>query len=171
MSKEMALHQCFGHMAGISCRRLLLSSLVPPISWCSASYARIVKTLHMQEAHMRGFVKRCSHMARMFSIGTSAHGRDLWALELSEKPGLAEAKPNAKYVANMHGDEPSGRCAALACMQHIQMTPFVSMLILHMCSLCRSGSFRKTTMQRRRLAAKRSPDNSRSCCVMASSSE
>ncbi len=59
---------------------------------------------------MRGFVKRCSHMARMFSIGTSVHGRDLWVLELSTKPGLIEAKPNAKYVANMHGDEPSGRC-------------------------------------------------------------
>ena len=74
---------------------------------------------------MRGFVKRCSHMARMFSIGTSVHGRDLWALELSEKPGLAEAKPNAKYVANMHGDEPSGRCGACHACRRPRMVPQV----------------------------------------------
>ncbi len=60
---------------------------------------------------MRGYVKRCSHLARMFSVGQSVHGRDLWVLEVSTKPGLEEAKPRVKYVANMHGDEPAGRCA------------------------------------------------------------
>ncbi|KAL3143224.1 hypothetical protein ABBQ38_002077 [Trebouxia sp. C0009 RCD-2024] len=48
-------------------------------------------------------------MARMFSLGKSKENRELWALELSNNPGATEAKPNARYVANMHGDEPASR--------------------------------------------------------------
>lgn len=59
---------------------------------------------------MRGYVDRCGHMARMFSLGKSKENRELWALELSNNPGATEAKPNARYVANMHGDEPASRC-------------------------------------------------------------
>lgn len=59
---------------------------------------------------MRGYVGRCKHMARMFSIGKSKQNRDMWALELSNNPGASEAKPNARYVGNMHGDEPASRC-------------------------------------------------------------
>jgi hypothetical protein len=43
------------------------------------------------------------------SIGKSGKGVELWALEISDKPGVVEAEPNFKYIANMHGDEPSGR--------------------------------------------------------------
>jgi carboxypeptidase D len=45
----------------------------------------------------------------MFSVGKSKKGSELWALEISSSPGKEEAKPNFKYVANMHGDEPAGR--------------------------------------------------------------
>ena len=63
----------------------------------------------MQAEHMHGFVKRCSSIARVFSIGKSGEGRALWVLEIAATPGLEQAKPRAKYVANMHGDEPTGR--------------------------------------------------------------
>ena len=43
------------------------------------------------------------------SIGKSVRRRTLWALEISDKPGSEEAEPNFKYIANMHGDEISGR--------------------------------------------------------------
>ncbi len=59
---------------------------------------------------MRGYAERCSAISRLFSVGKSVEGRDLWALEISSRPGLEQAKPSFKYVANMHGDEPSGRC-------------------------------------------------------------
>ena len=59
---------------------------------------------------MRGYVGRCGHMARMFSIGKSKEGRSMWALELSNNVGAQEAKPNARLVGNMHGDEPASRC-------------------------------------------------------------
>ena len=52
---------------------------------------------------------RCGNVSRMFSIGKSGKGVELWALEVSSSPGKEEAKPSFKYVANMHGDEPTGR--------------------------------------------------------------
>lgn len=58
---------------------------------------------------MRGYVQRCSAISRIFRVGRSVEGRSLWALEISSSPGVEEAKPSFKYVANMHGDEPSGR--------------------------------------------------------------
>ncbi|KAL3133674.1 hypothetical protein ABBQ32_008176 [Trebouxia sp. C0010 RCD-2024] len=61
------------------------------------------------EPYMRGYVDRCGHMARMFSLGKSKENRELWALELSNNPGATEAKPNTRYVGNMHGDEPASR--------------------------------------------------------------
>eukprot|EP00884_Botryococcus_braunii_P009660 jgi/Botrbrau1/18696/Bobra.0386s0022.1 len=64
--------------------------------------------------HMHDFAKRCKNISRIFSIGKSAKGLDLWALEISSMPGHLEAKPNVKYVANMHGDEPTGRQLLLA---------------------------------------------------------
>ena len=59
---------------------------------------------------MRGYIRRCGHMARMFTIGNSKQGQSMWALEISNKPGHTEAKPSARYVGNMHGDEPASRC-------------------------------------------------------------
>uniref|UniRef100_A0A383VL25 Peptidase M14 domain-containing protein n=1 Tax=Tetradesmus obliquus TaxID=3088 RepID=A0A383VL25_TETOB len=59
---------------------------------------------------MLEYVQRCAPLARRFAIGSSAVDRQpLWVLEISDNPGLQEAEPNFKYVANMHGDETSGR--------------------------------------------------------------
>lgn len=38
----------------------------------------------------------------------------LWALEISDHPGVAEAEPAVKYVGGVHGDEPTGRVLTLA---------------------------------------------------------
>ncbi len=64
---------------------------------------------------MHDFARRCSKIARVFSIGKSAEGRELWALEIASSPGHEQAKPRAKYVANMHGDEPTGRYDISSC--------------------------------------------------------
>ena len=68
---------------------------------------------------MQGFVKRCSSIARMFSIGRSARGREMWALEISRSHGQQEAKPNVRFVANMHGDEPVGRSGVESVLLHM----------------------------------------------------
>jgi carboxypeptidase D len=48
-------------------------------------------------------------IARVFSIGKSAQGRELWAIRISDNVGVNEAEPEFKYIANMHGDETVGR--------------------------------------------------------------
>jgi hypothetical protein len=63
-----------------------------------------------QEAHLRDFVARCGDIATLTSAGKSVEGRELWVLEISDRPGQQEAEPNVKYVGNVHGDEPTGRC-------------------------------------------------------------
>jgi carboxypeptidase D len=49
-------------------------------------------------------------LTRVFSIGQSANGTAIMALELSAQAGVDEQhEPHVKLVANMHGNEPSGR--------------------------------------------------------------
>ena len=42
------------------------------------------------------------------SIGASYQGRALWAMLISNNPGVDEDEPEFKYVGSMHGDEPVG---------------------------------------------------------------
>jgi hypothetical protein len=56
------------------------------------------------------FVARCGAISARIPLGKSVNGQQIWAVEISDKPGADEAEPNLKYIANMHGDEISGRC-------------------------------------------------------------
>ena len=47
----------------------------------------------------------CTHC----SLGRSVKGTQLYALEISDQPSVDEAEPYWVYIANMHGNEISGR--------------------------------------------------------------
>ena len=79
---------------------------------------------------MRDYAERCQHIARMFSIGRSVEGRPMWALEISKTPGKVEAKPNARIIGNMHGDEPASRFAFLY-LHHYRLSAIVPGSNLH----------------------------------------
>ncbi|GBF96908.1 carboxypeptidase D [Raphidocelis subcapitata] len=55
------------------------------------------------------YVARCGAIARKFVVGRAGSGAEIVGVEISDRPGAAEPEPSFKYVANMHGDETSGR--------------------------------------------------------------
>jgi len=60
-------------------------------------------------AFMNDIAAKYPTLARVFSLGKSVQGRELWAIEISDNIGVNEAEPEFKYIANMHGDETVGR--------------------------------------------------------------
>ena len=46
---------------------------------------------------------------KVFSIGKSVRGRDLWVVKISDNVNADETEPEFKYISSMHGDEITGR--------------------------------------------------------------
>ena len=53
---------------------------------------------------------KCPSVLKVYTIGQSVAGENLYAMVISDNPLVHEAgEPEVKYVANMHGDEVLGR--------------------------------------------------------------
>ncbi|MBA2404430.1 MAG: DUF2817 domain-containing protein [Bdellovibrionales bacterium] len=46
---------------------------------------------------------------KLFSIGKSVKGKDLWVMKISDNVNVDEVEPEFKYISSMHGDEITGR--------------------------------------------------------------
>ena len=116
-----------------------------PYTTCNcATFAHKVDT--EQAAALKDYAARCSHLAKLSSIGKSASGTDLWVLELGNRSLDHRPRPGFRYLGNMHGDEPTGRCAlclegAIACTSG---QPWCSFWLLMSTELSQSGSQRGT---------------------------
>lgn len=61
------------------------------------------------EEQLKTLVQSAPQTARLFSIGKSVQGRNLWVVKISRQVNVDDGRPEFKYVANMHGDEIVGR--------------------------------------------------------------
>lgn len=64
------------------------------------------------ERELKSIVAAYPSIAKLYSIGQSHLGRQLWVMKLTLNPETddqADPRPQFKYIANMHGDEIVGR--------------------------------------------------------------
>lgn len=61
------------------------------------------------EKKLKTLAEKHKDTARLFSIGKSVEGRDLWVMKVSRNVSVDDSRPEFKFIANMHGDEIVGR--------------------------------------------------------------
>lgn len=61
------------------------------------------------EQFLKDIVATKPGIAKLFSIGKSVQGRDLWVVKISDNVELDEVEPEFKYISSMHGNEITGR--------------------------------------------------------------
>lgn len=66
-------------------------------------------TYEEMTARLKRIVAKNPSIIKMFSIGKSVQGRELWFLKISDNVNVDENEPEFKYISSMHGDEITGR--------------------------------------------------------------
>ncbi|MBC7427817.1 MAG: DUF2817 domain-containing protein [Bacteriovorax sp.] len=91
--------------------KFLTTNNIPHFSMKIASLSAVRGYPSPEETatELKSVTDKYPNLARMFSIGKSVKGRDLWMVKLSKNVKVDDNRPEFKYIANMHGDEIVGR--------------------------------------------------------------
>lgn len=79
---------------------------LPPEQGLVASSYHTYETL---TSDLQSIAAAYPNLTRLYSLGKSVQGRDLWIMKISDNPGLDEDEPEVSYIAAMHGDEVVGK--------------------------------------------------------------
>jgi hypothetical protein len=63
--------------------------------------------------------KQYPSIMKLFSIGKSVQGRELWVMKISDNVNVDESEPEFKYISSMHGDEIVGRELTMELIEYI----------------------------------------------------
>ncbi|XP_017323547.1 inactive carboxypeptidase-like protein X2 isoform X1 [Ictalurus punctatus] len=72
------------------------------------------------EKLMKSISDECPNITRLYSLGKSFKGLDIYAMEVTDNPGIHETgEPEFRYTAGYHGNEALGRELLLMLMQYL----------------------------------------------------
>ncbi len=83
-------------------------------------------------ARLKNLAASYPHIFKLFSIGQSHEGRELWVMKVSDNVHQDEIEPEVKYISSMHGDEITGRELMLILLQEIGQKYGVDRKISHL---------------------------------------
>ncbi len=70
-------------------------------------------------AKLKQLAQSHPHIFRLFSIGKTHEGRELWVMKVSDNVAADEVEPEFKYISSMHGDEITGRELMIRMLEEI----------------------------------------------------
>ena len=89
-----------------------------PVPWEPSKFVHHNHAALEKELH--NLANKFTAITRLYSIGTSVEGMKLWVIEITDNPGQHEpGEPEFKYIANMHGNEVTGRETLLLLAQYL----------------------------------------------------
>jgi carboxypeptidase D len=95
-----------------------LSSLAPesaPVEaapFTPATPFAVPTTYHTYEtltAELQQIAATYPSIVRLYSLGPSVQGRNLWMMKITKNPAVEEDEPEVRFIAAMHGDEVVGK--------------------------------------------------------------